>query len=154
VLVVFLVVAAVVVVAIGLVAVGAVTGRLAEEPKRSVFDLDEAVEFVAARLSDEVTATLSYDEVRQIIEWHLDELEAKGVAGESDHDLDQLPTGPIVTEDDESVAYVIGRANDVGLELDDVHVFEVLDAEQQYLRAIGAVGPEVPAPDDPLPPDR
>jgi hypothetical protein len=151
VLVVFLVIAAVVVVAIGLVAVGAVTGRLAEEPKRSVFDLDEAVAFVADRLPDEVTATLSYEEVRQIIEWHLDELETKGVAGESDHDLEELPTGPIVTDDD-SVAYVIGRANDVGLELDDLHVFQVLEVEQRYLRAIGAIGSEVPAPDDPLAP--
>ena len=50
---------------------------------------------------------------------------------------------------DESVAYVIGRANDDGLALDDLHVFQILEAEQDYLRAIGAVGDEVPAPPDP-----
>lgn len=147
--VVFVVVAAIVVIAIGLIAVGAVTGRLADEPARSVFDLDEAVQYVADRLPDDVTASLSYDDVGSIIAWHLDYLEQKGVAGESDHDLESLPQGPVVTADDEAVAYVIGRANDVGTELDDVHVFEVLAAEQDYLRAIGAIGGEVPAPRDP-----
>ena len=151
-LVVFVVVAALVVIGIGLVAVGAVTGRLAEEPRRSVFDLDEAVTYVADRLSDEVTATLSYEDVRSIVAWHLDYLEHKGVAGASDHDLEGLPSGPVVTADDEGVAYVIGRATDEGLGIEDVHVFQVLAAEQAYLQAIGAIGVEVPEPDDPLGP--
>lgn len=146
--VVLVVLAAVAVVVIGLVAVGAVTGRLADEPRRSVFDLDEAVQYVAARLPDDVTAVLSYDDVAQILAWHLDYLEQKGVAGQNDHQLEELPQGPIVTADDEAVAYVIGRGNDIGTELDDVHVFEVLTAEQDYLRAIGAIGGEVPAPID------
>jgi hypothetical protein len=150
--VVFVVVAAVVVVAIGLVAIGAVTGRLAAEPRRSVFDLEEAVQYVANRLPADATAVLSFDDVASILAWHLDYLEQKGVAGESDHDLEDLPQGPVVTADDEAVAYVIGRANDVGMELDDVHVYEVVAAEQDYLRAIGAVGDEVPPPVDPGPP--
>ena len=49
------IIAAVIVVAIALVAIGAVTGRLADEPRRSVFDLDEAVESVADRLPDDIT---------------------------------------------------------------------------------------------------
>jgi hypothetical protein len=148
------VVTALAVVVIGLIAVGAVTSRLAEEPKRSVFDLEEAVQYIAERLPPDVTAELSYDDVAAVVAWHLDYLENKGVAGRSDHDLDELPTGPTVTDDDESVAYVIGRANDAGMELQDVHVFEVLEAEQQYLRAIGAIGSEVPSPIDPSDPDR
>lgn len=152
--VVFVVIAAVVVIAIGLVAVGAVTSRLAAEPKRSVFSVDEAVQYIADRLPEDVTAVLSFDEVRDIVTWHLDYLETKGVAGTSDHELEGMPSGPIITDDDEGVAYVIGRANDVGRELDDVHVFEVLDAEQDYLRAIGAIGGEVPTPRDPGAPDR
>lgn len=147
--VVFVILAVLIVVAIGLVAVGAVTGRLAEEPRRSVFDLDEAVDYVADRLPDDVTAVLSYDDVAQILAWHLDYLEQKGVAGESDHDLEELPQGPIVTADDEAVAYVIGRAADIGTDLTDVHVFEVLSVEEDYLRAIGAIGREVPEPMDP-----
>lgn len=147
--VVFVILAVLIVVAIGLVAVGAVTGRLAEEPRRSVFDLDEAVDYVADRLPDDVTAVLSYDDVAQILAWHLDYLEQKGVAGESDHELEELPQGPIVTADDEAVAYVIGRAAAIGTDLADVHVFEVLSVEEDYLRAIGAIGREVPEPIDP-----
>jgi hypothetical protein len=146
---VLVVIAALVVVAIGLIAVGAVTGRLADEPRRSVFDLDEAVQHVADRLPDDVTAVLAFEDLSSIIAWHLDYLEQKGVAGESDHDLEDLPSGPVVTADDEAVAYVIGRANDIGLDLEDVHVFEVLAVEQDYLRAIGAGGAEVPGPSDP-----
>jgi hypothetical protein len=150
VLAVFVVIAGVVVIAIALVAVGAVTGRLAEQPRRSVFDLDEAVAFVAERLPDDVTATLSYEDVASIVAWHLEYLETKGVAGESDHDLDGLPSGPVITADDEGVAFVIGRAGDEGLKVEDVHVFQVLAAEQEYLRAIGAIGGAVPEPEDPL----
>ena len=150
---VLVIIAAVIVVVIALVAVGAVTGRLADEPRRSVFDVNEAVQYVADRLPDDVTAVLSFDDVSAIIAWHLDYLQQKGVAGESDHDLEDLPSGPVVTADDEAVAYVIGRAHDVGVELEDVHVFEVLAVEQDYLRAIGAIGGEVPAPVDPDAPD-
>lgn len=150
----FVVIAALVVVVIGLVAVGAVTGRLAGQSRRSVFDLAEAVQYIATRLPGDATAVLSYDEVADIVGWHLDYLETKGVAGRSDQELDEPPSGPIITDDDEGVAYVIGRANDAGIELDDVHVFQVLEAEQHYLRAIGAIGGEVPEPRDPGEADR
>jgi hypothetical protein len=147
--VVFVVVGVIAVIVIGLVAVGAVTGRLSAEPPRSVFVLDEAVRYIAERLPAEATAVLTYDDVGQVVAWHLDYLENKGVAGATDDSLESLPSGPVVTDDDESVAYVIGRANDAGMELDDVHVFQILEVEQDYLRAIGAVGDEVPAPRDP-----
>ena len=114
---VLVIIAAVIVVVIALVAVGAVTGRLADEPRRSVFDVNEAVQYVAERLPEDVTAVLSFDDVSAIIVWHLDYLEQKGVAGESDHDLEDLPSGPVVTADDEAVAYVIGRAHEIGVDL-------------------------------------
>jgi hypothetical protein len=147
-LVVFLVVAAVVVVIIGLIAVGSVTGRLVAEPRRSVFDLDEAVDYVAERLPDDVTSRLTFDDVRAVIGWHLDYLEEKGVAGESDHVIETLPSGPIVTADNEGIAYVLGRAGEAGVEVTDVEVVEVLEAELGYLRAIGAIGGELPTPRD------
>ena len=148
-LVVFVVLAVVVVVAIGLVAVGAVTGRLATEPPTSVFDLDEAVHYVADRLPDDVTAELRYDDVRALLGWYLDYLEAKGVAGESDHDLELRPSGPIVAGEDEGIAYVLGRATDAGLAVDDVQVLQVVEEGIGYLTAIGAIGTEVPPPVDP-----
>jgi hypothetical protein len=149
VIVVFVLVAAVLVVAIALVAVGAVTSRLAHQPRRSVFDLDEAVHWVADRLPDDVTAELSYDDVRRVIGWHLDYLEDKGVAGETDQTLEAPPSGPVITADDEGVAYVLGQATEAGVEIDDVQVVEVLEGELAYLLAIGAIGAEVPSPSDP-----
>jgi hypothetical protein len=57
---------------IAAVAVGSVTGRLARSPRRSVYDLDEAVVFVSERLPDELTAELSYDDVRAVLGFHCD----------------------------------------------------------------------------------
>lgn len=147
--VVFIVLTVLAITAIGLVALGKVTEELASEPPTSVFDLDEAVTWVADRLPDYVTAQLSYADVRTLLGFHLDYLEAKGVAGENDHELEALPSGPIVAGEDEGVAYVIGRADAIGLDCEDVHVVEVIEAELAYLRAIGAIGAPVPSPADP-----
>lgn len=148
--------AAVVVVVIGLVAVGRVTFSMADEPPQSNYDLDEAVEFVADQLPEDATAQLSYDDVRALLGFHLDYLEAKGVAREVDTrgDEDHPPAwgpvvGPLVADDDEALPYVIMRAADDGLEVDDVHVVEVVEADLAYLEAIGAIGRPVPLPEDP-----
>ena len=145
---VFLAVGALLVVAIALVAVGRVTAELAAAPPRSFFDLDEAVQFVADRLSDETTAQLSYADVHQLLGAHLDYLEERGVASASD--ADAPPSGPLVVEDDEGLAFVLGRATEAGLEVTDEQVVEVLEAEAAYLAAIGAVGGPVPPPADPV----
>jgi hypothetical protein len=156
------------VVVIGLVAVGRVTLTLAEQPRRSNYDLDEAVEYVADNLPYEVSAVLSYDDVRSILGWHIDYLESKGIAYESDDELettgadsadDQERTpvderwrpssGPVLADDDEALAYVLGVAAERGLDVDDVHVAHVLHEERGYLAAIGAIGRAVPTPDDP-----
>ena len=73
-------VTALVVFAIAAAAVGTVSGRLAAEPPKNLFDLDEAVDVVADRLPDEVTAVASYDDVRTILQACLDLLEARGLA--------------------------------------------------------------------------
>lgn len=137
---------------IGLVAVGGVTYRLAEQPPPSLFDLEEAVEFVAERLPFEVSARLSYDDVRLVVGWHLDYLEGKGVAAETDEVLAAelgRKGGPVVAADDEGVAYVLGQAEEAGLDVEDVEVVLVLEAELAYLEAIGAIGSAVEPPRDP-----
>jgi len=110
------------------------------------------VHYVADRLPDDVTAELSYDDVRSVLGWYLDYLELKGVAAESDHDLEARPSGPIVAGEDEGVAYVLGRASEAGVQVDDVQVLEVVEAGIDYLTAIGAIGTEVPPPPDPTAP--
>ncbi len=143
------VVAALAVVIIGLLAVGAVTGRLSQEAPRTIFDLDQAVADVADHLPPDATAVLSYDDVRMLLGWYVDYLEDKGVAWESDHELEGLPKGPIVAEDDEAVAYVLGEATEAGIDVEDVAVAQVLEAATGHLMAIGAIGVEVPVPEDP-----
>ena len=145
-LIVFVVLAAVLVVVIALVTIGRLTYRLEDEPPTSVYDLDEAVEFVADRLPDEMTAELSYDDVRALLLWHLDYLEERGVA--RDHG-DNVTSGPLMAAEDDALAFVLGRAVDADVPVDDVWVVRVLDASSAYLRAIGAIGAQLPEPPDP-----
>ena len=51
--------------------------------------------------------------------------------------------------DDDAVAVVLGRADDVGLEVTDGAVLQVLDLLLAHLIDIGAVGPAVRPPADP-----
>src|SRR5262245_13529697 len=106
---------ALVVVVIGLLAVGRVTFTLADEPRRSLYDLDEATQFVGDSLSYETSAQLSYDEVKRILRWHLDYLEDRGVAfegsqGDDDAAIARTRTGgPVVADEDDALAYVLGQ---------------------------------------------
>jgi len=143
----FVVLAVVFVVIIGLVTVGRITGELVEAAPTSIYDLDEAVEFVAERLPDEVTAQLSFEDVRSMLTWHVDYLEERGVARRQG--MNDLAAGPLVAGEDEAVAYVLGRAGEAGLEIPDVWVVQILDGDAAYLEAIGAIGAELPMPPDP-----
>ena len=132
--------AVVLVVVIALVAVGREAFTLSAQPKQAHYDLEEAVEFVADRLPDEVTAVLTYDDVRSILRWHLEYLRDRGVPVRRD----QLEGGPVVVEDDEGIAWVLGQADEVGLEVTDAEVAIVLETELLYFEAIGAIGGEAP----------
>jgi hypothetical protein len=148
---VLIVIGAVVVFAIAAAAVGTAAGRLATEPPKNFFDIEEAVEFIADRLPDDLTARCSYDEVRQVLYWHLGYLKTKGLAAEGTPEIlaDRNGRGPVVVADDDSIGWVLGKASDAGLELDDVDVLLIVDAELEYLRAIGAIGPAVASPEEP-----
>lgn len=145
-IIVFVVLTAVAVVVIGLVTLGRLTARLEDAPPTSVYEVAEAVEYVADRLPDELTAQLSFDDVRDLLLWHLDYLEDRGVARDSG---DATVSGPLVAADDDGVAYVLGKATDAGMEIPDTWVVQVLDASTAYLVAIGAIAGEVPGPADP-----
>lgn len=135
------------VVIVALVAVGQVVGRLAPEPERQVFAHDEALAFVADALPDEVTATLSYDDVARIMRLNLDFLHAKGVA-RSGGDLTQSG-GPVVVDPADAADAILERAARVGFRPARAHVEEVIAAQLAYFEAIGAVGEVVtPTIDD------
>lgn len=123
------------------VAVGSVTAQQASKARPAVYDLNDAVEFVADRLPGELTAELSYDDVRRVLLWHLDYLQDKGVATyRTDADVN---ASLVVVTDDEPIAYILGRADDEEVEIADEHVVAVLEAQEGYYRSIGAYGPVV-----------
>lgn len=143
----FVVVSALVAFVVAAVAVGSVTAEQAGKSRPAVYDLEEAVHFVADRLAPDVTAVITFDDVRQVLLWHLDYLEAKGVAS---YGTDAAVTGSlVVVTDDEPIAFILGKADDAEAELTDEQVVAILTAQEGYYRAIGAFGPEVTGPDDP-----
>lgn len=141
--VVLIVLGVVLIIVIALVAVGREAFTLGAQPLQAHFDLEECVEFVADRLPEEVTGRLTFDDVRSIVRWHLEYLRDRGVPVRRDQ---AGQGGPVVVEDDEGVAWVLGRADADGLDVTDVEVAVVLDQVLAYFTAIGAVGPEVPGP--------
>ena len=139
VIVVYVVLAVALVFAVAAVVIGREARRLDAVPPRPLFDLDEAVEFVANHLPFEVSAELSHDDVRRIIDWNLEFFRMKGVSGNGHH----VPTeGPVVVGGAETVAFVLRRAATLGEPYTAPQVHAVLDAQMTYLEAIGAIGPQ------------
>ena len=144
-LILLVVIAVLAVLVIALVAVGRLAGTLGAQAPTAIYDLDEAVVYVADRLPDEVTASLSYDDVRSLLMWHLEYLEESGVARRQG--VDEIESGPLLASEDIALAWVLGRATEASLEFDDVWVAQVLVANEKYLDAIGAIG-EIAGPSD------
>ena len=138
-----------VVLLIAAVVVGRETDRLAGAPPRPVFDLDEAVTWVARHLPFEVSAVLSHDDVRQILRWNLDYFRTKGVTGNGSSA--GAPATDVVVGGGETVDNVLARARSAGLDYTAPQVHAVLDAQMAYLEAIGALGPAPPRDEPPGP---
>ncbi len=143
-IVVYAFIAVAIVFAIAAVVIGREARRLDAVPPQPTFDLDEAVQWVADNLPFEVSAVLSHDDVRQIIDWNLEYFRLKGVSGNG-HSA--TPDGPVVVGGAETVDYVLARAEAQGSPYTSIQVHAVLDAQMTYLEAIGAIGPEAP-PDE------
>jgi hypothetical protein len=144
---VWIILALAVVLLIAAVVVGRETDRLAGAPPRPVFDLDEAVAWVARHLPFEVSAQLSHDDVRQILRWNLDYFRSKGVTGNGSSA--SSPATEVVVGGGETVDNVLAKARTAGLDYTAPQVHAVLDAQMAYLEAIGALGPAPPRDDPP-----
>ena len=147
-LIVLLIVAAVIVFAIAAATVGSTVARLAAQPTTAVLKLDEAVDWIADRLPFEVAAQISHDDVRRILQWHLDYFDDVGLASEYGEELagEVVPADhePVVAEADQAVDYVVSRAMEDGRGIEPLHVVCVLDLQLKYLDEIGAIGPSAP----------
>ena len=123
------------------VVIGREARRLDAVAPNPTFDMDEAVEWVAEHLPYDVSAVLSHDDVRRIIDWNLEFFRLKGVSGNGHASATE---GPVVVGGAETVDYVLARASSTGAEYTAAQVHAVLDAQMSYLEAIGAIGPEAP----------
>lgn len=140
---VFLVVAALITFAIAAGVVGREAHRLDAVAPRSVYVIDEAVEFVAEYLPADSQARLTPAELEQLLTFHMRWLHAKGLQPTNVVDRRQDITELIIVGEDDLTAYLLAEAERSGVEvLDDVDVVHVVDAHLAYFEAIGAVGPK------------
>ena len=145
---VFILLAALLTFVIAAVVVGREARRLDSVAPRSVYIVDEAVEFVAEYLPQESQARLRPDELEQLLTFHMRWLHAKGLQPSNVIDRRQDIGSPLVVEEQTLVAYLLGESDRNGIEIiDDVDVVNVVDAHLAYFGAIGAVGPPASDPD-------
>jgi len=135
------IVGAVLVIGIAFVALGQTVGRLERERTPAVYDLTDAVAWIAARLPDEVTARISYDDVARVLRWHLDWFASEGVASRYGEELAGEGVGddePVVAEEERAVDAIVARSLAADGP-DAVDVVCILDLQMRYLELIGAV---------------
>lgn len=123
----FLVIGALLVFLIAAVVIGREASLLAAAPPRPVFDVDEAVVWIADRVPESVASELSHAEVRRILLWSVEHLSL-------------LAAEERVAEEDETFGYVVDRAAEAGEDWGPMEVKAVLDAQAEYLQVIGAAG--------------
>jgi hypothetical protein len=145
---VFALAAAVAVFVIAAVIVGREAHRLDSVAPRSVYIVDEAVEFVAEFLPDDTQARLTPDELEQLLTFHMRWLHSKGLQPSNVVDRRQDIATPVVITEDSLAAYLLGEADRSGIEiLADVDVVNVVDAHLAYFKTIGAIGPHADDPE-------
>jgi len=138
-----LVLAAVVLVVVFVIAawvIGREARRLGAVRYVPTYRLDEAVAYVGDHLSDETSAELTYEQVREILRWHLEFLQSQQAAA---HQMDS--TNDVVVSDDPGVVHVATRASENQVEIDIERLVEVVSLQLDYLKAIGAMS-EVTGP--------
>jgi hypothetical protein len=145
---VFAIAAALLVFAIAAGTVGREAHRLDAVAPRAVYQLDEAIDFVADRLPPESQARLTPGEVDELLRAHLRWMHEHGLQPDKAVDARQSIDNQLVLSEDALVAYLLAEAERLGVELlDDVDAVNVVDAHLAYFEAIGAVGPQAPLDD-------
>jgi hypothetical protein len=127
---------------IAAVTVGRESRRLDSFSPVPVYDVERAVAFVAERLPEDVTARVSFWDVRQILDWSRQDNEQFGLSSESlmVHGPDQVVDDLVVVSEGR-VSRIQQRAADEEAVFSNEDLQQVLDAELMYLESIGAVGP-------------
>jgi hypothetical protein len=145
---VFVVAAAFAVFVIAAVVVGREAHRLDAVAPRSVYVVDEAVEFVAEHLPAQTQARLTPDELEQLLTFHMRWLHAKGLQPTNVVDRRQDIASPVVISEDSLGGYLLAASEREGIQiLADVDIVNVVDGHLAYFEAIGAIGPLADDPD-------
>lgn len=129
-----------------------VTTRLSVTEGAAVYDIEEAADFAASRLPDEVNARLDREQLTYLLDLHLSFFRRAGMAtygGVDQVAMAAANTGEtVVAHEDEAVDFVLRQL----VEIDDpalsVDVVVVLELSNQYLASIGALGPSVALAED------
>ena len=124
---------AVLIVAIALYAVGHAVNATADMPDQIVVDVHDSIEFCAEALPHEVTATLSYDQLRRVLRLHLEWIQAYHWAPET------LGPAPIVFEQFDALDYVMERVQVTDVEISRDHAAAVIQAHSDFLQVMGAI---------------
>ena len=128
---------------IAAVTIGREARRLDAVAPRVVWQMDEALEFVSARLPAETQARLTLNELGELLRAHMTWLHQRGLQPDNVVDRPQDITNEVVVDEVTLTAYLLQEATARGVEvLDDVDVVHVVDAHVAYFAAIGAVGPQ------------
>jgi hypothetical protein len=139
---VFAAIAAAAVFAIAAGTIGREARRLDAVAPRVVYQIDQAVQFVADRLPEGTQARLTFEEVENLLREHLNWMATKGLQPDKPVDQVQNISEPVVIDEDTLTAHLLARASDRGIEIiDDVDIVHVVEGHLAYFAAIGAVGP-------------
>jgi hypothetical protein len=126
-------------VCLALLIVGAAVGKTRKMPSQIVIDAHEEIEFCAQALPDEVTAQISYDDLRRILRHHIEWIQAYHWTPEGSS------TNPIVFQKMDPLPYILERTDITGLNASPEIVKAVIEAHSEYLIAKGALHLEDPA---------
>ena len=143
----FVVLAAVAVFLIAALTVGREARRLDAVAPRAVYEIEQAVDFVAALLPESTQARLTPEELNQLLVMHLNWLHEKGLLPAKAVDQRQNIDSPLVIAEDSLIGYLLGESERAGIQmLEDVDIVVVTEAHLAYFDAIGAVGPRAANP--------
>lgn len=138
----FIVLSTVLVFMIAAGTVGREAHRLDAVAPRVVYEIEQAVQFVAERLPADTQTRLTFDEVQVLLREHLNWMATKGLQPEKPVDQVQNISEPVVVDENTLTAHLLAHAGERGVEIvDDVDIVRVVDAHLAYFAAIGAVGP-------------
>jgi hypothetical protein len=144
---VILVIAGLLVFAIAAGTVGREARRLDAVAPRVVYEIEQAVEYVADCLPPAAQARLTYDELEQLLTFHMRWLHAKGLQPDRVVDRRQDIALPVIVDEMSEVVYLLSEAEKAGVSVQDEDIVHVVEAHTAYFAAIGAVGPRANDPD-------